>query len=414
MAGTQSKQWVLLAAGSNTYENYRHQADVCHAYQMVHQHGIPDEQVVVMMYDDIAYNAENPTRGQIINEPNGQNVYSGVPKDYTGADVTAHNFLAVLRGDEEALIKHGCGSRKVLKSGKNDTIFVFLSDHGSKGIFSFPHDTLYASDLIATVTKMAESQQFSKMVIYIESCFSGSMIEHLPPNIQVYGVSASGLHQTSTACFYDDYRHTFLAHVFSSYWLLHCRMSDLTRTTFQDQFKYLMKKVKKSTPCQYGNKNLSKLYISDFLGCANSETRSAHDCKAKTFEPTHLTASHDVPLVLLNKKIERETDPIRKRDLLSEQDNLLQKKARIEKAVNDIAKHVNPKNTNARSVHCPLTHLGEMKEIAEHFRLTFSDSSHKEDVALLLSHMHIFDDLLKAGAGVERIKAATTLVHSLD
>ena len=26
------KNWVLLVAGSNTYGNYRHQSDVCHAY----------------------------------------------------------------------------------------------------------------------------------------------------------------------------------------------------------------------------------------------------------------------------------------------------------------------------------------------------------------------------------------------
>ena len=35
---------------------YLFQADICHAYQILHKHGIPDEQIVVMMYDDIAYN----------------------------------------------------------------------------------------------------------------------------------------------------------------------------------------------------------------------------------------------------------------------------------------------------------------------------------------------------------------------
>ena len=32
------------------------QADVCHAYQILHKNGIPDENIVVMMYDDIAHN----------------------------------------------------------------------------------------------------------------------------------------------------------------------------------------------------------------------------------------------------------------------------------------------------------------------------------------------------------------------
>lgn len=48
--------WAVLVAGSSGYDNYRHQADVCHAYQILHKNGIPDENIVVMMYDDIAHN----------------------------------------------------------------------------------------------------------------------------------------------------------------------------------------------------------------------------------------------------------------------------------------------------------------------------------------------------------------------
>ena len=29
---------------------------MCHAYQIMSSHGIPDERIVVMMYDDLAYN----------------------------------------------------------------------------------------------------------------------------------------------------------------------------------------------------------------------------------------------------------------------------------------------------------------------------------------------------------------------
>jgi legumain len=34
--------WVLLIAGSNSYGNYRHQADIYHAYQVVKKNGVPD------------------------------------------------------------------------------------------------------------------------------------------------------------------------------------------------------------------------------------------------------------------------------------------------------------------------------------------------------------------------------------
>ena len=60
------KHWAVLVAGSNGYFNYRHQADICHAYQILRKNGIPDERIVVMMYDDIAHNENNPTQGMYV------------------------------------------------------------------------------------------------------------------------------------------------------------------------------------------------------------------------------------------------------------------------------------------------------------------------------------------------------------
>ena len=88
--------------------------------------GVPDENIIVMMYDDIAYNKDNPMKGQIFNRPNGPNVYKGVPKDYTNATVNPENFVKVLLGEET-----NQGSGKVLKTGPHDYIFVFFSDHGN-------------------------------------------------------------------------------------------------------------------------------------------------------------------------------------------------------------------------------------------------------------------------------------------
>merc|ERR1711942_217561 len=68
--------WALIIAGSNGWFNYRHQADICHAYQLLRKNGIPDERIIVMMYDDIAHNSNNPTPGVIVNRPHGPDVYS--------------------------------------------------------------------------------------------------------------------------------------------------------------------------------------------------------------------------------------------------------------------------------------------------------------------------------------------------
>ena len=61
-------------------EHIFHQADICHAYQLLRKNGLKDENIIVFMYDDIAFDPENPRPGVIINHPQGSDVYHGVPK----------------------------------------------------------------------------------------------------------------------------------------------------------------------------------------------------------------------------------------------------------------------------------------------------------------------------------------------
>lgn len=78
-----------------------------HAYHILTgKGGIPKSNVVLMMYDDIANDPSNPFPGTIINKPNGTNLYtSDLQKDYTGEQVTAANFLAILSGNASAMVR---------------------------------------------------------------------------------------------------------------------------------------------------------------------------------------------------------------------------------------------------------------------------------------------------------------------
>ena len=93
-------KWAVLVAGSNTYSNYRHQADVLHAYQTLVSQGFDPERIITFAYDDIVNNINNPYKGKVFNKPSykeaGVDVYNGVKIDYTKSDVTPANFLAVL------------------------------------------------------------------------------------------------------------------------------------------------------------------------------------------------------------------------------------------------------------------------------------------------------------------------------
>ena len=94
--------WAVLVAGSDGYWNYRHQSDVCHAYQILKKNGIPEEHIIVIARDDIAQHMNNPVKGKIFNKPNGPDVYEGCVIEHADYNTTPDIFYAVLLGDEEA------------------------------------------------------------------------------------------------------------------------------------------------------------------------------------------------------------------------------------------------------------------------------------------------------------------------
>ncbi|GAB4837129.1 hypothetical protein Ancab_002040 [Ancistrocladus abbreviatus] len=189
-------RWAVLVAGSYGYGNYRHQADVCHAYQLLKNNGLKDDNIIVFMYDDIAFNVDNPRPGVIINHPDGDDVYDGVPKDYTGNDTSINNLFAVILGNKTA-VKGGSG--KVVNSGPNDHIFFYYAGHGGAVAVLMPTDEeLYAKDLIDVLKKKHASETYKSMVIYLEACESGSMFEGLlPQGLNIYAVTASNASENS-------------------------------------------------------------------------------------------------------------------------------------------------------------------------------------------------------------------------
>ncbi|KAI7749641.1 hypothetical protein M8C21_016624 [Ambrosia artemisiifolia] len=198
-----STTWAVLVAGSNGYYNYRHQADICHAYQILKRGGLKDENIIVFMYDDIANNENNPKPGIIINHPKGHDVYAGVPKDYTGKSVTASNLYAVLLGDKESL-KGGSG--KVVDSKPNDRIFIYYSDHGGPGTLGMPNlPDVYAKDFIEVLEKKHAAGTYKEMVIYVESCESGSIFDGLlKENMNIYVTTASNPDENSWGTYCPD------------------------------------------------------------------------------------------------------------------------------------------------------------------------------------------------------------------
>jgi legumain len=273
----QALNWAVLVAGSNTYGNYRHQSDICHAFQIMSKNGIPAERIIVMQYDDIAHNAQNPYPGKIFNKPTpvgtpGVDVYAGCQKDYVGAEVTATNVINVLTGQAQAM--QGIGNGKVLKSGPNDNVFFFYSDHGTVGEVEMPvGGPLYASKFNAALQLMHSRNMYAKMVVYIESCESGSMYNNLlPPNINIYATSASSPTESSWGCYCPPQDkvdgksiNSCLGDLYSVNWMEDTDKFGMTRT-LQDQFIAVRTLTTMSKVMQWGDITFTNLTLGSFMG----------------------------------------------------------------------------------------------------------------------------------------------------
>jgi legumain len=259
VAASSSDHWAVLVAGSNTYMNYRHQADVCHAYQIAKANGIPEDQIIQIAYDDIADSRSNPFPGKIFNKPTeagtpGVDVYEGCNIDYKGSEATPETVLKVLKGDTSA-------GGKVLKSNKDSKIFFYFADHGAPGLVGMPVGPyLYANDLHAAFLEMNENDMYDQMTVYIESCESGSMFENiLEDNIGIYGVSASDSHQSSWGayCAPDDFVDgtsigSCLGDLFSINWMEDTDVASLAVETLQEQYETVKTKTTRSPVLQWG------------------------------------------------------------------------------------------------------------------------------------------------------------------
>uniref|UniRef100_A0ACD6ACQ6 Uncharacterized protein n=2 Tax=Avena sativa TaxID=4498 RepID=A0ACD6ACQ6_AVESA len=242
-------RWAVLVAGSSGYENYRHQADVCHAYQILKRGGLKEENIVVFMYDDIAKNPANPRHGVIINHPKGKDVYAGVPKDYTGDQVTTENFFAVLMGNKTAVTG---GSRKVINSKPNDHIFIYYADHGTAGSLGMPTNPwLYADDFIKVLREKHASESYSKMVIYVEACESGSMFEGImPEDLNIYVTTAANAVESSWGTYCPgmnppppiEYM-TCLGDLYSVSWMEDSETHNLKKETIKGQYDVVKKRT---------------------------------------------------------------------------------------------------------------------------------------------------------------------------
>ncbi|KAF5894079.1 legumain-like, partial [Clarias magur] len=186
------------------------------------------------------------------------------------------------------------------------------------------------------------------MVIYLEACLSGSMLDQLCER-NVYAVSSCRPDEYTYACFFDKERNTFLSDLFSFNWLQHMDTVKLSVTSFGDQFSYLERNVSKDakkagvteTPCNYGDKRMLKLLLSDVFGDSPSsvcDTDASHLLNVRVSDVVEIT---QVPLMILENEIKNEEDAEKRQELQRQHDDLISKRKTVDEALQKIAERTN-------------------------------------------------------------------------
>jgi legumain len=267
----QSDHWAVIVAGSSGFYNYRHQADTCHAYQLMKKNGIPESQIIHLSYDDVASSSQNPFPGQLFNKPTakgtaGVDVNAGCNIDYRRNEATAANVIKVLTGDKTA-------SGPVLGSDANSKVFFYFADHGAPGLVAMPTGGyLYADKFHAALKTMHSKKMYKEMVVYIEACESGSMFQNiLEDNLNIYAVSAANAKESSWGayCSPNDMingKHvgSCLGDLFSINWMEDADKAKMGSETLQQQYNTVKAETTRSHVLQWGEKDWTNEPIGDF------------------------------------------------------------------------------------------------------------------------------------------------------
>uniref|UniRef100_A0A158PJ10 legumain n=1 Tax=Angiostrongylus costaricensis TaxID=334426 RepID=A0A158PJ10_ANGCS len=306
-ARPQGTLYALLVAGSSGWWNYRHQANVAHAYQMLVKKGVPTENIIVMMYDDVASNPQNPFPGKLFNRPNGEDVHAGLVVDYAGDSVTSRNFINVLQGNSQNVTG---GTGRVIVSQSTDRIFVYFADHGGAGVLGFPNDLLTKGALNRALQQMYYNKLYGQLVFYLESCESGSMFEGtLWKTLNIYAMTATNPYEQSFATYCDNHMGLpCLGDLFSVNW-----MDDSERVQFRHnidlesllmQYEDVKRQTNETHVMRYGSLKFICEPVSWFEGKDEEPTPtpfSLRNCYSEARYPGASWPARDIELMHLQE-----------------------------------------------------------------------------------------------------------------
>lgn len=250
----QKSRWALLVAGSKGWFNYRHQADVLSIYHFLKRNGYDDNHIIMVMADDIATNKSNKQPGWILS-PEGNNLYTDIQIDYKLSDLLASDISDILTGTKNDRCQIVFDDENTDWSSAD--IFVFWSGHGSNiqgnpmnGKFEWAgkkdtkinkYSNFETALMKETLDKMKDKNHYRKLVFFIETCYSASIMNAAEGFDGVLAFTAANGVETSFADIYNNTVGAWLTNRFTRTFIE--KLSSTPDVSYYDLYSEMLKKT---------------------------------------------------------------------------------------------------------------------------------------------------------------------------
>ena len=215
------ERWAVVISPSTTWDNYRHQADALAMYQLLKNHGYDDDHIVLIVEDNLADASQNPFPSEIYIERStvqsspdalvNTDVRQDAVIDYHFSNLSGPGDLAdILLGRQSQRLPH------VIHSTDADNVFFFWSGHGAdSGGPLWGNEDSREPFGTQRIRSIVEQLPHRRMMLALESCYSGQWGEALTGIPDVIVLTAANAFETSKPDVYDTDMGTYLSNAFS-------------------------------------------------------------------------------------------------------------------------------------------------------------------------------------------------------
>mmetsp|Transcript_21413 Transcript_21413/g.41992 ORF Transcript_21413/g.41992 Transcript_21413/m.41992 type:complete len:360 (+) Transcript_21413:171-1250(+) len=261
-----TNNWAVIVDTSIFFFNYRHAANALSMYRTVKKLGIPDNQIILMLADDMACHPSNPLKAEIFNNRNRQIELYGenIEVDYRGEEVTVENFLRILLG------RHlpGTPASKRLDTNEGSNIFIYLSGHGGDEFIKFQDsEEMSSQDIAGVFDQMKIKNRFNEIFFAVDTCQAATLYKHFQTD-GVIAMGSSRRNENSYSHHNDGDLGTPVIDRFT-YHMLEFMDRQGSKANFGDLLRYLTPQKLMSTAAMdtsHFSRPVSSVRLTDFLG----------------------------------------------------------------------------------------------------------------------------------------------------